>query len=387
MTANSQSEATGIALQVADPLLRANRRQHIDTITRAVGSYGHTLSAFMGFDSAKASINADANTAEDWLDDGLGRDILAVDSDLGEAFNGFANVVELVFGHVTIRRGPLLDIANRTYSVYRPVDTTVNPPTVGNRTPTVITEDLESQARYGIIEQVLSAGQVPQADAEQLRDAYLLEHHEPETSQTISSSPGQPRVNLDILGYGHWLKAYVYNQVAVSGTTTVYLKLLAVLAADPNGIVSTDYSEVYQNAVLTAAYENDDPYGLTLIKEMTALGGPTDQRMLFQVLEGRKVYFQPQPSIYEYVSLIGDGRIRDLGGNVVAPWKIRPGKGIKVVDLLPAAVEPAVLRDDPRSVFIESVTYDAPGTFSIEGSKTDTIPQKLAKLGMAGIFA
>ena len=387
MTANSAPEATGRVAVTTDPLLRANRRQDLGTITRAVSSYGHTLSSFMGFDSAKASINADANTAEDWLDDGLGRDILAVDSDLGEAFNGFVNVVELVFGHVTIRRGPLLDIANRVYAVYRDVDNTVNPPTVGNRTPTVITEDLDSQSRFGIIEQVLSAGQVDQLVAEQIRDAYLLEHHEPETSQTISSTPGPPRVNLDILGYGHWLKAYVYNQVAVSGTITVYDKLVAVLTADPNNVVSTDYSEVYQNLVLADAYENDDPYGLTVIKELTSMGGGTDQRMLFQVLEGRKVYYQPQPTIYEYVSWIGDGRIRDMGGSVIPPWKIRPGKWVKLVDMLPAAVEPDLLRDDPRSVFVESVTYTAPYQFDIEGSKTDTVAQKLAKLGMAGIFA
>lgn len=383
-------EQTGLTIRVADPLWRTDGRDHIDTITHAIDSYEHKHSAFIGFDEAGAQINAGLDLMEDWLEDGLGRHIEVIDSDLQVQWEGFVNQIDIVVGGLSVRRGPLLDIANRVYVVYRPVNIYTLPPTYGDRTPTIAVDDEGSQAKYGIITKTVSGGQIMQYEAEKLRDTYLEEHKEPETSQTISSDSSQsPHITLSMQGYGYWLDAFTYNQIAVSLTTTVYDKLLAVLAVEQGGnaMLSTDYSEVDENLVLAAAYENDDPYGLTVVKELTALGGGQDQRYLFMITEGRKVFFQPQPTEYEYSTTMSDNSIRGIRGELVHPWAIRAGKWIKVTDFLPGLTEPTTLREDPRSVFIESVTYNAPYSFSIEGSKTNTIAQKLAKLGMQGIAA
>src|SRR3990172_8074305 len=362
MTVVPIHEQTGLSIRVSDPLWRDNRRDHIETITNAIDSYEHKHSAFIGFDEASVQINAGLDVMEDWLEDGLGRHVETMDSDLSVQWEGFVNQVDIVVGGLSVRRGPPLDIATQVDSVYRFVDNTTNPPTYGDRTITEIVEDEASIEQWGAITKTVSVGQVDQIVAEQIRDAYLVEHHEPETSQTISSDTSQiPHITLTMLGYGYWLDAFTYNQVAVSLTTTVYDKLLAVLAveAGANGMLSTDYSEVDENLVLVDAYENDDPYGLTVVKELTALGDGTDERYLFMITDGRKVYFQPQPTEYEYQSRVSEGSIKGIGGEPIHPWAIRAGKWIKVVDFLPGLTEPPTLREDPRTAFIDSVTYDA----------------------------
>lgn len=265
------------------------------------------------------------------------------------------------------------------------------PPTVGDRTVTTIVQDLDSQAKYGIIEKVISVGQVSTADANQARDAYIDENSFPETSQGIDSmgAGGGITIRLDCLGYGYWLEAFIYNQNIVAGTTQISDKIEAVLTAEAagNAIISIDYSKIAFNGVLVTAYENDDPHGLTMIKELVAYGGAAYNRHLFQLDQNRQAVYLQKPTEWVYKYAIEEGIMRTMAGAEIMPWAIRPGRWIFVTDFLTGRIEDVNIERDPRMVFIESVDYTAPYGYKIEGSKSNTIKQILSQFGMKGLVS
>lgn len=388
MTIPSLHELIGLAIQIGEPLLSPRLDASPVTYTDELSEYSHKRAAFMDYDKARMTFEGDHLDAEEWIEYGLGRDVTTYDEALNPVFRGFTNQLEVMIGNLTVRLGPLMGIGNRVSAVYAILDNTVNPPTVGDRTVTAIVEDTDSQDTYGIIEKVISTGQVSTSEAQRLRDTFLEENSLPETSQGISSGAASPGVTiaLNCLGYGYWLEAFVYNQNLVSLTTTISAKLEAVLTADPNFIISADYDKIDANGFLVSAYENDDPYGLTVIKELTALGDINADRWLFMLDNDRRANYFIQPTTTEYEMSISEGTIRDPVAGIVQPWDINPGKWIFLNDFLTGrSPEVTNLREDPRMVFIESVDYTAPYDYSIEGSKTNTVKQIMGQFGLKGL--
>ena len=381
-------EATGLTVLISEPLfaLRAGTER---SYTNELSSYTHKRSAFLDFDNASIELKGDHIDAEDWIEYGIGRHVTVKDGFLDTVFQGFVDSLEVIAGGLTVKRGPLMGIGNRVSVVYAELDNTVNPPTVGDRTVTTIEQDEDSQQKYGIVEKVVSAGQISTAEANQLRDAYLEENKLPETSQGINSMGSGPgiTIRMDCLGYGHWLNAYVYNQNLVSSTTQVSAKIEAVLAEDPNNLISTNYSNIVFNGVLVTAYENDDPYGLTVIKELVSYGDVAYDRYLFQIDDNRIVKYFEQPVDWLYQMSLGENEIRTIGGAEVSPWSIKPGQWIRITDFLAGRSEKESLRQDPRMVFIESVDFTAPYEYRIQGSKSKSFKQILSQFGMKGLVS
>ena len=389
---DSLYQNTGLSVLVGEPLLSSRIGGIEVSYTEEIDEYTHKRSAFLDYDKATITLKGDHIDAERWIEYGLGRNISTLDAGLDTNFNGFVNNLEVITGGLTFKRGPLLAIGNRVSAVYAAQDNTTNPPTVSDRTVTTIVQDEDSQAQYGIIEKVVSAGQISTLEANQLRDAYLEENKLPETSQGINSMGSGPGISIrcECLGYGYWLQAFVYNQVLVAATTQISDKIEAVLAVEAvvNGLISTDYAKIEFNGVLVSAYENDDPYGLTIIKELVAYGDVNYDRFLFQLDKDRTIVYFKQPQDPEYKYTISTNELKTMAGAVVMPWAIKPGKWILITDFLTGTLAtPTNIRKDPRMVFIESVDFTAPYGFQIEGSKSSTVKQILSQFGMKGLVS
>ena len=357
-----------------------------------MSEYSHKRSAFFDYDKASITLQGDHIDADRWIEYGLGRDIQSMDEGLDTAFNGFVNSLEVVAGGLTFKRGPLLGIGNRVSAVYAALDNTTNPPTVSDRTVTTIAQDLDSQSQYGIIEKVVSSGQISTTEANQLRDAYLEENKLPETSKGINSMGAGSGISIrmECLGYGYWLSAFVYNQNLVSGVTQISDKIIAILTAETavNTIISTDYSKIEFNGVLVSAYENDDPYGLTMIKELVAYGDVNYDRFLFMLDHNRQTVYKKQSQDPAYKYSLNENQMKTWAGAPVMPWGIKPGRWILITDFLTGTIDtPTAIRKDPRMVFIESVDFTAPYDFQIEGSKSSTVKQILSQFGMKGLVS
>jgi len=356
---------------------------------RAVSSWQFEINVNGGYGPASFSFTTRKRQVQDWLENGLGRHVECYNPRQTLVWSGFINKVRIAFGPLSAERGPLMDIGNRVSMIYTPLDTSVFPPVQGITRFTTITENAESQAKYGIIERVLNGGTIPDEDADQIQATYLAENAFPETNnQSLALGGGTPyTVTIECLGYAEYLKAYVYNQTANALSVTITDKLQAILAADPNGIFSTNYTKIATNNYLVSSYEKDNRDAQTLIQALLALGDINDTRYIFGIYEGQKAVYQAIPSSVYYQEQLSAPKqaVMDLTGRYIYPWDVIPGQFLRYNDFQISRLTPNISRDDPRIMFVEGVVFTAPWGLSLSGGKTDQLPQKLAKWGLGGL--
>lgn len=394
MTTPSLYKSTGLNLSVFKPIINTAvtpvsyiaEGEFLENFTEQVSSWQHTIAAWGGYDTASFTIKDRQDRVETWLDDGLGRCVVCYSPALDTIWQGFVNQVSASLGRLSVTRGPLIDSANRISVVYSTIDTSVSPPIMGVRVKTAAVNNTDAQAKYGVIEKVLSTGGATQANAEQIRSTYLLENAWSPTTSGLGETGSEPSVTLDCLGYVHWFKTYVYNYTANSGTQNLSTKLQAVIDAQLNTIISG--YDIASNTLAMDRYENDDKTAWDLLKALTAMGDANSARYLFGVYAGRRAKYEVAPtSEIAYQMRLGDPsqRVETLAGTEIKPWNVLPGRWLFLPDFLVGKTQPVTLRTDPRYIFIESVTFTTPNGLSMQGGKVDTLPQKMARMGLGGV--
>jgi hypothetical protein len=390
MTTPSSVSETGITIAVYTPLVQGGA--HIDTITGDVESYQHSIAANGGFISATFTINGSRETLENWIEYGIGRHIKAHAPDNRVIWEGFVDSLAVTMGGITTNRGPLINIANRVSVTYTPIiDASTTPPLTGTPTETIIAENTDSQTKYGIWEKVVNTGNVLDDDAEFIRDLFLVDNAYPDGNCTISfgGEASAMSVTASCRGYIDWF-GYSYNDITAPISVTVSEKLADVIDADPNNLFSSTASSVTMktNMVLAMSWEDQNRTAKTIIDEMIAYGGGSDDRWLFGIYADRIVHFNQAPTAVEYLYYLADNnqRVETINGETLHPWDVLPGKWISMLDFLyGSAVTTFDAHGDVRSFFIEQVDYTAPNTISINGNKIRKLPQYLAKMGLGGV--
>lgn len=379
----SQAQSFQMTLSVYQPWPLGGA--HLGDLNTSIQEYQHSMSAFGGFDAASFELVDTLSVLEEWFEEGLGRGIVAFDNQLQVMWQGFVNQVTIRQAGFELSRGPLVNVVNQLLAVYSSIDTSTTPPTPGIRRRTAQTENTVSQDRYGVWPKVLSLAGVTDDNARQLRDSHLAEYSRPETRGDDAPGSGAPALGVQCLGYMHALN-YPYNH-KTGGEIDLSAKIRAILAADPNGWLSTDYGRIAPNSVPVSRWENDDKLALGLIKGLTAMGDADDNRHLFGIYEDRQAVYGPAPTDWTYERRLSDPRQiwRNRSGGEVAPWAVRPGHWVFYSDFLPGRIGDSVaMREDPRMLFIESLEFAAPNRLRVSGGKVDKISQKLARLGLAG---
>jgi hypothetical protein len=356
-------------------------------------SYSHSSNVSGGYDTCSFDIAISPADAALWFES-VGNHIEVSGDGLDTVWEGFVDSVNIKFGKTEVVRGPLMDVVNRltvTYSeVARSYDTTSY--TVGGDTlytPTY--NDTASQARWGILESMLSAGSVYPGDIDYVPQAYVADNNRPPVSQSIdpSASSGALSVSVNCRGYGAWLERYLYTDLDDAyGTPTVTVteKLADIIGDDPNGIFSTDYTKIATNATDITRY--DDSYGTakSAIEGVVKYGDASYNRYIWGVYNDRIFEYNAIPSTVEYIydAAEEESVIRRLGGGgALEPWEIRPGRFVLINNLLPGAeFDGSVPLSDDRVMLIESVSYSAPYGLSISGGKFDTITQRINRFGL-----
>jgi hypothetical protein len=190
------------------------------------------------------------------------------------------------------------------------------------------------------------------------------------------------------LGYGEWLNAYVYNDTA-SGTTTITTRLQDIISADPNGVLSANYIYMETNSALVAEYDRDNAKAIDRVKGLLASGDGTDFRpWAFMWLEDRIVRYEAEPTEIHYEHRITDPRqaVTTTTQADVMPWLVRPWNWLQVTDFMVGrATSTPDLHEDPRNILIKSVTFTAPDTMEINGTRIDRLPQLLGQYGLLGL--
>jgi len=357
-------------------------------LSRKVSGYEHSISANGGYDTATLSINDTRDNLEEWFSDGLGRHIVVYGLGAEVIWEGFVNQITIQLGALSASRGPLMDVGNKVKVVYQTVSYATNPPVGGDRAVTAYSSDTTSQSRYGILEAVLSGSSLTATEAEQIRDTYLNEYKYPETGQELNPGNGQqPSITLECLGYYHLLEKYHYNQTASSGEVNLSDKLTAVFTADPSSRFNSDYNNVTENTLQVGQYENEDKTALAIVKDLIARGDSSDNRYIWGVYADRILRYEQAPTDISYTQRLADAeqRITTPSGNRIYPWEVLPGRWLLIPDFLVNVRTDTRFRADPKYLFIESVTYQAPWGVQLSGGKVGKLSQILSKKGLGGV--
>jgi len=396
--------SAGLSISAFKPTIDTSTPLYTPTgtlITDAIGSlaasYSHTIAANGGYWSASITFSDTRSNMEEWLSQGLNRHIEVYGSELTKVWEGFVNQITYSAGTLSAVMGPLMDISNRASVVYTPIlDATISPPVLGVEQSTTIEDDDDSRALYGVLESVLSQGQLlddeTTDEAAQIRDTFLAESAWPQSSEDLAlGQSSEPSITLECLGYVHRFSRYVVQDLTA---TTVQIsnnagtgKLQLAIAEDPNGMFPASYSKMENNGLLTSRYENTNRTAWDVMQQLVGVGDVNDDRYTLGVYNDRLVTYAPIPSDIEYQHRIGSSGMRFErygSGQEIMPWNIRPARWSFLPDFLTGRSASSTMRRDPRNVFIEQVVYTAPWGIQISGNRIGRLDQKLAKLGMRG---
>ena len=370
-----------VSIFVSDPLWGSTQKSPIVWGNNGMSTYTDSVSVAGGYDTASITKGVPILVINEWVQDGLGRDVEISNPYLGIRWNGFVNEIIIGMGVASFTIGPLINLANRVYVNYSDF-------TTGETETTEVANDTDSQADHGIIVKVLSGGKVSGVTAGNIRDTYLTERAYPDASQTLG---GQDlSLQLNCLGYRHMLSYPYNNKIGTEETYTAREKIIDVLEADPNSLFTVNESTMGTNTLSVFKREDKNRDAYTIIKELVAMGGDTsNERMIFGIYEDREPVYKATPTDVAYqvrMSSLG-ARLENTAGQSVEPWEIVPGKWLEFSDFLPGVDIPyaTTLRKDPRRMFIESVSFTIAYDLQLTGGKTDQLPQMLAKLGLGGI--
>ena len=378
----SRHQSLQLPIIVSDPIWRSDRRGYIETIFDTSNDT-QVISNTKGFDKFNFTLNTSIQNAEDWLINGIGRDIVRKNESLKTIWEGFVSKVDFNVGSTNRSTGPLLRTENKTAVIYSTLDTSTSPPTNGEREQTDFAEDLNSQELYGIIEKVYSQGGTISGIATQVRDKYLAARSRPPTSSDFNfGSSSSPSIKINCLGYYYWLDSYIYSKTGI-GTISISDKIIDILANDPNGIFSTDYSGIEDNNLLVPIEDSGtNNRARKILDDIVTLGNSSQQRYNFMIGTDRKVTYQAVEDKIELIYRIRDGSqiIENIVGDRIKPWSILPGVWQRTTDVFVGRTIPNDIRKDLRNSFITQTSFSSPSQLRLKGDNVEDINQLMAQI-------
>lgn len=372
-----------------DISLRKKRRQAVSGTYRldGPGQYTHSSIAAGGFDTMTATFPVSMTDVPIWLEEMLFRRAVVHDG-VSTVWEGFVDQVSLNISGTQFTVGPVKSIVNRGQIVFREMNYATNPPVGGGTIITHFVDIEDSQILYGVLEGVITGGDGSYDEMIELLGTIMEQLSKPDIVQGLTlGAGGDVAVTVTCAGYHYLLDKYIYNNTGGAGMIDASEKVTRVLRRDPNSLFDLKISRIVANTLEVKEYENESKTGRTVIQDVVALGDVSDNRYHWGGYENGTFVYEPVTGVApEYSQSILDGTIRDMSGAEVPLWMVRPGKWVIVSDLLPGRpVDTSRFREDPRLLFIESVSFSLPNSITITAGKATTFRQQLDRLGLGGI--
>lgn len=327
-----------------------------------VYDYRHSINANGGFDTASFDVALwSVNDMQMFLDRYIGNRIsIVVDNPAEPIWEGFIN--RMTFNSGGAEHTISLDqMANRIRTLYSQTsgDTTATQSAVSNNTT--------SQGLFGIKQEQIDLGtMVNGTGATIARDTQLAQRAYPKTSVTPGGGSGG-LVHVECLGFYHTLTWESYYQ---STTANVQLGNFVdtLIGATVNGTTFFDNTDLGDTAANTQTINQIAVKGDTIwdmLKKVQEMGdtstyfvvGIGPARFSASGVGTRRAYYRQASTAVTYTALQSDGlRVRNLYGQLVDPWKVRPDTGIRIADML---VGWDGTGDNPTETYIMKIDYDA----------------------------
>lgn len=328
-----------------------------------VYNYRHTIAAVGGFDTASCDIAIRSrDEGQNFLDQFLGNRVaFYVDNPVEPIWEGFINRMSFNAGNVQYSAS-LDEMANQVVVVY--TTSAASPATTQSAVASSSVKSTYSQSLYGIKEDQVDLGLMTGGTgATILRDTVLAQRALPKTS--ILQGQGAGMLHIEFLGFYHTLMWENYRDNATAVAPQLGVLVDTIITGLINGTTFFDNTDTTLTATNTNTINQQVAKGesawdiLTKIQEMGntttyfVIGiTPTDYK-----LGTRRFYYQTASSTIVYTARQSDGlRIRNLYGQLVQPWTVRPDAGVRITDML---IGWNGVGDNPTETYITVIDYDA----------------------------
>lgn len=369
-----------LSINAYSPIIRASDEDFHELLQTEKESYAITDG--IGFDTASFILTGPLDYLVDWFRHGLVRDVIWKTPTAGVAWRGFINrLVFTVSGNT--RTNAVDGMANRILYVYTPLDTSTNPPEAGAQA-TITKNDTDSQGLYGIKTGIVSGGECIAATADDMALSALARLKNTRQGETIAVGAGKtPSLKVEMRGYAHMANWYYYTQTASTGTSNADTIIGLVLADDPNGVLSSETTNIDTCTTAIEQYWDGKQLGWKVIQDITGRGyetGGVGYRWSVGVYEGRRTTYKQSeavdsngvplstnkhPRLYRHIHDAGDV-IQDSAGREIMPWDMRPDRLI-YTEGIPG-----------RPMFVTQVKFTAPAKVVLSG--TDALSPSKAYL-------
>jgi hypothetical protein len=327
----------------------------------------YSITVQRGFNTAGFVLKGSPDYLVDWYMNGLARDVTWLGPDSFLSWRGLVTRLSLDIGGWTRTRS-MESMADRIVLVYTPLSTGSNPPQAGAQA-VITVDDIALQNQFGIKTAVISGGEKTSTAAavKAISDLNKLAKIQVGETQTVARSEG-PTLRVEMSGYATLFDWYVYNE-ANSGTVNASTQLVAVAAADPNGIL-IDSSGIEANTTQVERYWQNQP-AWKVIEAVTGIGrdvagvgepwvsGVYGTRLIYKAAEGLDSQGNPKSSNVHsrlYRKVVDTREIyTDEGGAEVPYWYLRPDR-LVYTEGIPG--EP---------MYVEQVTFAPPVTINLGG--------------------
>lgn len=325
-----------------------------------VYNYQHSIKAVGGFDTASFDIGLrSVSEMEEFLDQYLGnRGAIFVDNPVEPAWEGFINRMSFTAGGVQYTIS-LDEMANRVTVTYTDV--------VGSATGAQITapaNDTASQAVWGIKQENIDFGYLRSGTGgTSLRDTVIAQKAWPKSS--ITRGQGEGLLHIEMLGFYHTLEWGIYTNTSTAAASLSGLVGL-LLAAEVNGTTffdSGDTSLVTSNLGVTINQEHIKRETFWAVYQRVQELGDGASYWVVGITPTlfatgtRRLYYRPASTAIKYTARKSDRLvIRNVYGQPLPPWTVRPDAGVLISDSL---IGWDGLGDDPASSYIQGIDYDA----------------------------
>lgn len=334
--------------------------------------YKHSIVAAGGFDTMSCQIAVSRSEAEQFFER-LGYEVsVYIDNPARRAWHGFLNRVTATLGN-TVVTSSLDEMSNRVTVVYSASDVSA--------TATTTTTDnvTASQAVYGIKEGFLD-GYAIRGTAlgkfDDLRSTVLNTHAWPQQSTAYNSAGGGANslLQIECLGLYHtlqWEKYLVTAGAAANADAILSAQLpnFQTLYFDPS---VTRY--IVANSAFTQNPQNNMGNTYWEFFQSIQEAGDGSNRWIMGVSAPEDTggapyfYYRASNTDIEYIIRRKDPKVRNVYGQYINPWDIRPDRGCRVADILTGWNG---IADDPATFYIETVEYDAETQSVVFGSGDD----------------
>lgn len=349
------------------------------TIMRGIVGYEQTIANNFGFETMRADVVCDIESALPWLDD-LGVGAIVYSPDGTVIWEGHLFAVDIQFGQerASASLDRMFNYVTCRYTTY-----------LGTQAATSPLSDTDSIALYGRKELIFSVGTTDSTGAAAAATRKLAETKNPRapaSSEVGAGAPGEVRLSLTFEGWAGglgWITTSSTTTTTASASAQVGSLLTAFAAINP--FVATTTANFDSSGATVSQFIPPDTTYRTRIDQLWGFGG-SGVRLVWGVYEAREMYVNAWagsvPTTVHYRRSAGESVVRNSVGGVVPWWELRPNRMYERTDMLDVGAV-STQADTAGRFAIERVTcrVDQSGvSVSLEGTDAGNADAFIARM-------